>query len=78
MIRAGHFEKFLEVIARLSRLVLEIMLDDCDLLLIGAISCLVIIVIASHSDHHPLGSPLLPLFATLGAFPSAFVVGFGW
>jgi hypothetical protein len=61
MIWTSHFVKFLKVIVRLSRLVLEIVPGDRDILLIGAIYFHVIIIIAG-SNCDLLGAPLLPPF----------------
>jgi hypothetical protein len=78
MIWTSHFVKFLKVIVRLSRLVLEIVLGDRDILLIGAIYFHVIVIIAG-SNRDLLGAPLLPpLFAIFGASLSTFARGFGW
>jgi hypothetical protein len=77
MVWIGRFEKPLEVISRLPRLMLEIVLDGSDMFLVGAICFLVVIVVAAGSNCDLLGSLLLPLFAALGAFLSAFAGGFG-
>jgi hypothetical protein len=58
-------------------LALEITLGDCDILLVGDISFLIIAVIAGH-DSDALGVLLLPLPASLGEFPSALDGGFAW
>jgi hypothetical protein len=76
MVQTGCFEKFHEMVFQLSRLVLEVLLSDCDILLVKDVSFLVL-VIAGSSNYDPPGALLLPLFAALGAFPSAFVKGFG-
>jgi hypothetical protein len=61
MIGAGRLEKLLEVIYRLSRLVLEVMLDGGNELIVGIVSLLVIVaLVAAGSDCDSLGSPLWP------------------
>jgi hypothetical protein len=44
MVHIGRIEKFLEMVFWLSRLALEITLDDCDILLIRVIHFLVVVV----------------------------------
>jgi hypothetical protein len=73
MVQISRFEKFLEMVLRLSYMVLEVMLGSRDKLLIGAVRFLVVVV-AAGSDCDPSGVPLLPLLATL----STFAGGFGW
>jgi hypothetical protein len=73
MVWTGRFEKFQEVIVRLSRFTLEITLGGHDMLLIGAAILLVVIIVTAGSTDYPLGMPLLlpwvlflvPLLATL-------------
>jgi hypothetical protein len=77
MVRAGRFEKFLEMFFRLSCLVLEIMLYGLDILLVGAARFLLIIVVTG-GDYDPSGVPLLPLLAALSAFFGAFANDFEW
>jgi hypothetical protein len=69
MVRTGCFEMFLEMVVRLVRLVLEIMLDGHDIILIGAVYFLVIVV---GSDCNPSGVPHLPHLAALNAFTDGF------
>jgi hypothetical protein len=64
MVRTSLFKKFLEVLIRLPRLALEVMLSNHDILLVGAIRFL-IVVIAAGSNCDPLGVPLLPPFCHL-------------
>jgi hypothetical protein len=70
-------EKFLKMVLWLPRLAFDVTLSGRGILLIGLVSFLVIIVIAGH-NYNALGAPLLPLFAALGAFPSALNDDFGW
>jgi hypothetical protein len=70
VVRIDRFKKFLKVLAQLPCLVLEVVLDGCDILLAGAIRFLVIIIAAGSSCD-------LPLFAAFGAFLSTFVDAFG-
>jgi hypothetical protein len=59
MVGAGHFEKLLEVIGRLPRLVLEIALSSGNELLVGVINLLVVAaLVAAHCDRDSLGSML--------------------
>jgi hypothetical protein len=76
MVQTGCFEKFHEMVFQLPRLVLEVLLSDHDILLVKDV-CFLVLVIAASSNYDPPGALLLPLFATLGAFLSAFVKGFG-
>jgi hypothetical protein len=82
VVQIVHFEKFLEMVLQLMRLVLQIALGGCDILLIGIASFLVVVVVAGsddgddNSDSNMPRVVLLPLFATLGAFPSALGGGF--
>jgi hypothetical protein len=78
IVQECRFEKFLIVIDWLSLMALEIVLDGRDLLLVGVVSSLVIVIIIACSDHNPFGVPLLPVFASLGAFPRAFTGSLGW
>jgi hypothetical protein len=64
MVRTGLFKKFLEVLIRLPRLALEVMLSNHDILLVGVVRFL-IVVIAAGSNCDPLGVPLLPPFCRL-------------
>jgi hypothetical protein len=68
------FEKFLEMVLRLPCLALEVVLHGCDMFPIGGDNFLTIV--GRDSDVSEV--PLLPLLATLGAFPSAFDGGFLW
>jgi hypothetical protein len=77
MVPIGYFMEFLEVLARLSHLVLGVMLSGHDILLIGSIHFLVVIVVRAGRDCDPSRAPLLPLFAALGDFLSALASGFG-
>jgi hypothetical protein len=66
---AGHLEKLLDVIGMLSRLVLEIVLNDSDVFLVRVIDLLVVVIIVVASNNHDsLGShfgPLIPSVALL-------------
>jgi hypothetical protein len=73
----GRFEKFLKMVLRLPRLVLEIMFSGRDILLIGVVSFLVITIVVGRNGDAS-GVPLLPLLAALGALPSILDGGFGW
>jgi hypothetical protein len=70
------------MVLQLMRLVLQIALGGCDILLIEIASFLVIAVIVGSddgdddSDSNMPGVALLPLFAALGAIPSALGGGF--
>jgi hypothetical protein len=56
MVWAVHFKKFLKVIDRLPRLVLEVALGSGNVLLIGVIDLLVVVsFISSSSNYDPLG-----------------------
>jgi hypothetical protein len=62
IIGAGHLEKLLKVIDRLSHLVLELAFISGNELLVGVIRLLVVVtLIAAGSDYDLLGSPLWPL-----------------
>jgi hypothetical protein len=71
-----RFKKFLKMVLRLPRLVLEVMLDGYDMLLAGDNSFLIIAIVTGH-DSDVLGASFLPLLATLGTYPSAHNGGFG-
>jgi hypothetical protein len=59
MVWAGSFRKHLEVISRLSPLVLEVVFSDGNELLIGIINLLLIVaLVTAGSDYDLLGSPL--------------------
>jgi hypothetical protein len=61
MVGAGHLEKLFEVIDRLSRLALEVLLNSDNELLVGVVDLLlVVILITAGCNHDPLGSPLWP------------------
>jgi hypothetical protein len=86
MVWAGHLEKLLKVIGKLSCLVLEVTLGSSNVLLIGVTVLLVVVaLIASRSNSDLLGAPiLLPLVAfgaplrafadCLGQFPLAAIM----
>jgi hypothetical protein len=76
MVQTDRFKKFLEVLAQLSRLTLEVMLDGHYILLVGAI-CFLIVVVGAGSNYDPLGALLLPLFVVFVAFLSAIAGSFG-
>jgi hypothetical protein len=58
-------------------LTLEVALSGRDIILVGVVRFLVIVVVAGRNCDPP-GTLLSPLFATLGAFLSAFAGGFRW
>jgi hypothetical protein len=74
MVRTGCFKKFLKMVFRLPRMVLEVTLNGCDILLIEAVQFIVIVIAAASSNYDPSGAPPLLLLAALGAF----VGGVGW
>jgi hypothetical protein len=75
MVWAGHLEKLLKVINRLSCLALEVTLDGSAMLLVRVISLLVVITfIIASSICDPLGAPLWPPLTTFGA-PFSVVAG---
>jgi hypothetical protein len=66
MVGTGQFEKLLEVIDGLPRLMLEVTLSSGNELLIGVIGLLVIAaLIIAGTNHNSLGSPLCPLLSPL-------------
>jgi hypothetical protein len=69
--------KFLEMVFRLSRLVLEIAIGGHDILLVGVVRFLVVII-AAGCDCDPPRAPLLPLLASLSTFLHAFADGSRW
>jgi hypothetical protein len=73
--QTGRFEKFLKVVPQLLHLALEVTLGSCDVLLVGVIRFLVAVIAGRDCD--PLGVPLLPILATLGALPRALDSNFG-
>jgi hypothetical protein len=75
VVRVGHFEKFLEMVLRLSPLALEVVLGDSDILLSRVASFLVIAIIMGHNSDVP-GAPIMPLLSALGTFPSTLDGGF--
>jgi hypothetical protein len=70
------FEKFIEIVLRLSCLVLKITLGGCDIPFIEVISFLVIIVVGL--DSNPLGALLPPLLVALGILPDTLDSDAGW
>jgi hypothetical protein len=75
---AGHLEKLLDVIGMLSRLVLEIVLNDSDVFLVRVIDLLVVVIIVvASSNHDSLGEPLWPPHTICGAPLSAFADSLG-
>jgi hypothetical protein len=64
------------MVLKLSRLALEVVLSDRNILLTGVTNFLAGAVITS-DDSDALGVPLLPLLSTLDAFLSALDGGFG-
>jgi hypothetical protein len=79
MLWSGHVEKLLEVIDRLSRLALEIVLGGSDAFLINIV-CLLSIIIANvaSSNRDPLLVVLWPLLTAFGTSLSAFTGNLGW
>jgi hypothetical protein len=77
MVQTCHFEKLLKIVLRVPHLAFEVMLDGRDVLLIGVVRFLVIAVVADSDCDPSSGVPLLPLFVTIGTFPSALDGGFG-
>jgi hypothetical protein len=74
MFWAGHLEKLLQVISRLSCLALEITLSHSDVFLIGVIGLLIVVIfIAASGNCGLLGEPLWPPPTTFGALLSTFV-----
>jgi hypothetical protein len=62
MVGADCLEKLLDVISRLQRLIVEVMLDRGDMFFVKVIDFLVIVVHVSVSSNcDPLGVPLWPL-----------------
>jgi hypothetical protein len=79
VVGAGHFEKLLKVIGRLSHLVHEVTLGGSNVLLIGIISRLVVVtLIAAGSDCNSLGSPLWPPLVAFGTPLCALVSRLEW
>jgi hypothetical protein len=74
--RIGRFKKFLEVVFGWPSLTLEVTFDSRYELLTGVVSPLIVIVVAGHHGN-AVGPVLLPLLATLGAFPSTINGGLG-
>jgi hypothetical protein len=75
MVWICRFEKFFEVLARLSYLVLEVTLGGRYILL-RAVHFLVVVV-AAGSNFDPLGHCPPPPFATFGTFLNVFACSFG-
>jgi hypothetical protein len=81
MFWAGHLEKLLKVISRLSCLALEITLSHSDVFLIGVIGLLIVVIdllivvifIAASGNCDLLGEPLWPPPTTFGTLLSTFV-----
>jgi hypothetical protein len=76
MVWAGHLEKPLEVISRLSSLALEVALGHGDMFFIGVINFLAVVaLIAASSNYDLLGAlvwpPLIVFGAPLHAFASS-------
>jgi hypothetical protein len=63
----GRFEKFLEIVFRLSHLALEIAIGGYDILRVGVIYFLVVVV-ATSCDCGPPRAPLLPFLPPLAHF----------
>jgi hypothetical protein len=76
VVRSGYFEKFLKMVLQLPCLALEVAFGGRNMFLAGGASFLIIAVITGRDSNAPRAS-LLPLLATLGAFPSTFDGGFG-
>jgi hypothetical protein len=76
VVRTCHFKKFLEVFRRLLHLALEVILGICEIHLTRVTSFLVVADVTGRNND-VLGAPLVPLLATLGAFPSTLNGGFG-
>jgi hypothetical protein len=72
----GHFEKFLEVIFGWPSLPLEVAFGSRHELLTGVADFLIVVAVAGH-NRNATGLALLPLLATLSAFPSTFDGGLG-
>jgi hypothetical protein len=73
VVRVGHFEKFLEMVLRLSPLALEVVLGDSDILLSRVASFLVIAIIMGHNSDVP-GAPIMPFFLPLAPFLALLMV----
>jgi hypothetical protein len=79
MVGACHFEKFLEVIERLSCLVLEVTLGSSNELLVRIISLLVVVTLfVAASDYYSLGSLLWPPLIAFGAPPCILANRLEW
>jgi hypothetical protein len=79
MIRAGFLEKLLEVISRLSHLVLSVTLGGSNELIIRIVVLLVALtLIAASSNYDPLGSTLWPPLVAFSTPLCAFAGCFGW
>jgi hypothetical protein len=71
-----HFKKFLKVVFGWASLPLEVVLGSCYEPLTGTLGFLTAFAVAIHYGNK-MGSALLPLLATLSAFPSTFDGGLG-
>jgi hypothetical protein len=76
VVRTSHFKKFPEMFFGRPGLVLEVALGSHYALLTRVTSSLVTIIVASYYGD-TMGSLLLPLLASLSAFPSALGGGLG-
>jgi hypothetical protein len=73
MVWAGHLEKLLEVIGRLSRLVLKVTLSSVNMFLVRVIILLIVVTLVTISSNcDPLGMPLWPTLVAFGARLHAF------
>jgi hypothetical protein len=73
MVWASLLEKVLEVIGRLSRLVLEVVLDSGNMFLVRVIDLLVVVaIVVASSNCDLLGAPLWTPLVAFGTPPHAF------
>jgi hypothetical protein len=74
--QTGCLKKLLKVVFGRPSLPLEVSFDSRYELLIGVVSFLIVVAVASHYGN-VMGSTLLPLLAALSAFPGTFDGGLG-